>query len=85
MTIWQEIFTVPTPTVEPSLDEWNLAWNWIFEKPDLAVIRLAACRKHSLLLRRQGVVKSAQMASVGLWQRCIQSEIKMPQRRIVED
>lgn len=67
MTIWQEMFRNPTPTEEPSMQEWNLAWNWIFEQPSEAAIRLATCRKHSLALRRQGIKKSAQMATVGVW------------------
>ncbi len=85
MNLWREIFSPkPLPMTSPSGEEWNLAWNWLFEDKTNAALKLTIARNHSLSLRRIGVKESSKMAVVGLWKRYASNHapaIKVPQRR----
>jgi len=67
-SLWQEMFNNPSP-VEFTQSDWNRAWDWIFEDKETATLKLSLCRRHSLLLRRQGVTQSSIMAVTGIWKR----------------
>ncbi len=65
MTLWQEMFNPPVPC-EFTLEEWNDAWNWLFCDKETASLKLTIARHHSRALRRQGCVRTAEMAVCGL-------------------
>jgi len=88
MSLWKERFS-PTPmeVFQPSRDDFNKAWNWMFEKDEsgayqraglvLIVVR-AKCKE----LRRQGVVNPAKMATVATMRLyCNQMAVIVPKRR----
>jgi hypothetical protein len=71
MTLWQLKFQKSNPS-EWNMDEFNLAWNWIFQDGiESSVLRLGIIRSKSLQLRRQGVEKSAEMAACEVWRKCL--------------
>lgn len=65
MTLWQEMFNQPTPC-EFTAQDWNEAWNWLFCDKEKSALKLQIARRHSLLLKRAGHVRTAEQAVVGL-------------------
>ena len=87
MTLWQEMFTNPVPC-EFTAQEWNEAWNWLFCDKETATLKLTIARRHSIALRRQGCVRTAEMAVCGLMRRNSLTgriERKMPVRNGLGD
>ena len=68
MTLWQEMFNQPV-FCEFTRQEFNEAWNWLFADKETASLKLAVARRHSLLLKRAGGVRTAEMAVIGLMSR----------------
>jgi len=61
--LWHLRFQKSNPS-EWTIDEFNQSWNWIFQDGiEQAILRLGIIRSKSLQLRRQGVVKSSEMAA----------------------
>ena len=74
MTIWQEKFNPkPIEPIPPTAEDFNNAWNWIFEKQDGEFIRAGLCliviREKSIQLHKSGVKDSAKVAAIGIWKR----------------
>lgn len=99
MNLWQERFTPSElPPILPTIDEFNQAWNWIFEKhANGDFIRAELCliiiRNHSLKLRRNGLKESAKAAVWGIFKiygvvralperKTRQMTVKMPTRGV---
>jgi hypothetical protein len=88
MKIWKERFNPSKiEPFKPMLDEFNKAWEWIFEKDESGeYVRAGLCliviREHSLRLHRIGVKNSAVVASIAVWRLYSANAIKMPQRMI---
>ena len=84
MNIWQERFNPSQITpFEPTLAEFNKAWEWMFERDEnQEFIRAGLClviiREHSLRLHKRGVSNSAQVAAIGIYRRY--AEKKLPIR-----
>jgi len=84
-TIWKERFELePLAKSEPSQEEFNSAWNWMFERGDEGLKRAGACllvvHQHSLELRKRGIKNSAKMAAVGIWKR-YREPVTLPTRK----
>jgi hypothetical protein len=87
MNIWKERFNPSQITpFEPKTEEFNKAWNWMFEKDENGeFIRAGLClivmREHSLKLRKaMGVKRSSEVAAIAVWRLYGGNGIKMPQR-----
>ena len=68
MNLWAEMFATPVEC-PVSLQEFNQAWNWMFEDKETAPLKQSIARRHAVLLRRLGHVQAAQMALIGLFKR----------------
>jgi len=89
MNIWRERFNPSQITpFEPRLDEFNQAWNWIFEKDENGeFIRAGLClivmREQSLKLRKaMGVKRSSEVAAIAVWRLYSEKTVKMPRRTV---
>lgn len=80
MTLWQQMFeSAPLEKVIYTNDEFNQAWNWIFQDGyEMAPLRLSIIRTKSLALKRSRIVSDscecAKMAVVDVWRK--QTQIK---------
>lgn len=91
MSLWQQMFE-PAREVQYTQDEFNTAWNWIFERDTAgnylrASLTLSIIRTKSLALRKAGIDgDTAKMATVDVWRN--QTQIKahsVPPRKIVRN
>ncbi len=86
ISLWRELLSPqPIEPFQPTREDFDKAWNWIFEKDSSgnyktpAVMVLKIVRNHALSLARQKVPNCAECAVVGFWKRMTQSSI--PERR----
>ena len=85
--LWKERFK-PSRIMpfEPMAEDFNKAWEWIFEKDESGeFIRAGLCliviREHSLKLRKtMGVKRSSEVAIIAIWRLYSGNGTKMPQR-----
>jgi len=86
MSLWRQMFEPePLEMVQYTIEEFNQAWNWIFQDGyGPASLRMSIIRTKSLALRKRLLIKdSSKMACVDTWRKQTQIKcVSVPPRKV---